>query len=97
MREAKNHVALFIGGGLIAVSLLFPPWASTYQTQGISQVRRPAGYGFLLAPPSPQSNSNRYGITVDWSRLAAQIGVIALLVGGAWFATRHLGPSEDAD
>lgn len=98
MRAAKSNSALRVGGIFLALSLLFPPWAYTYQTTGISQVRKPAGYGFLFVPPSPKAPShNYYGIVLDWSRLTAQIGLIALLTGGAWFAFRHADQLREAD
>ena len=89
MPVAESNSVLRVGGILLTLSLLFPPWAYTYQTTGISEVRKPAGYGFLFVPPSPEGSHYAKGIVLDWSRLTAQIGLIGLLTGGAWFAFRH--------
>ncbi len=98
MLADKSNIPLFVGGILVALSLLFPPWAYTFQDTGISQVRKPASYHFLFAPPAPEDPSYPYyGIVLDWSRLVAQIGVIGLVAGGTWFALRHSGQSEEAD
>jgi hypothetical protein len=84
-----SEIAVIIGGALIVISLLFPPWLYTFQTRGISQVRKPAGYGFLLAPPAPEHDNVIYGISLDWSRLSAQVVMLALLTAICWFGARR--------
>lgn len=93
MRISSNAV-LFVGGLLFAMSLLFPPWTHTYQIQGISQVRTPAGYAFLLSPPEPElspdgTRSRLRGIALDWSRMMAQLGVVVSVMGVFWYIARQ--------
>ena len=93
--QLARSLVLLVGGALIVASLLFPPWAYTFQTAGISQVRKPAGYGFVLAPPTPEHLENGddvlFGIVLDWSRLTAQVAALALLTTGGWL---FAGPVE---
>jgi len=88
--QVVRSVILLIGGALIVASLLFPPWAYTFQRAGLSQIRKPAGYGFLLTPPVPESEeSYAFGIVLDWSRLSAQVVALTLLTAGAWFMASY--------
>ncbi len=97
MRASKSNIALRVGGILLVMSLLFPPWAYTYSSSSGNSHRRPAGYGLLFDPPSPTTRFLAAGIVLDWSRLTAQIGVIALLTGGVWFPRRDADQSGEAD
>ncbi len=78
-------VAVSVGAAFLVASLLFPPWSFTFQTEGISQVRKPAGYAFLLNPPPPQEKSLLCGIVLDWSRLGTQLLAIAVTTGTVWY------------
>ena len=91
MKLKISDVVLLFGGVLLLLCLLFPPWSYTYQRAGISQVKKSAGYGFLLSPPEPEHSQRRYalslyhGMTFDWSRLILQVAVIVISTAVAWF------------
>jgi hypothetical protein len=87
----KSNVTLLVGGTLLVLCLLFPPWSFTYQSAGISQVRKTAGYGFLLTPPELEGESIRSGVAIDWSRLILQVVAIAISTGWAWLILKHAG------
>lgn len=70
---------------LAIVALLFPPWQYTFQAKGISQVRKPAGFGFLMAPPKPEENSPYWGISIDFSRLVSELFIIFAISGTILF------------
>jgi hypothetical protein len=56
--NSRQKKVLFIGGGLVALMLLFPPW--DYFDSDTS-ARRPAGYHFFLTPPEPKSAKEIFG------------------------------------
>jgi hypothetical protein len=89
MKNPQSRASIWVvsfGAALFVASLSFPPWSFTYQSQGISQVRKPAGYAFLLSPPPPQEEKSRlHGIVLDWSQLGAQLLAITVTTGAVWY------------
>ena len=83
-------------GAFIALACLVPPWEYTFQAQGISQVRKPAGYSLLFIPPAPERDNARFGVAIDFGRLGAELLVISVIGGlGILSAGRKLvGGSE---
>ena len=75
-RPAISRFQLFILAMTLAViglMCIFPPWQYTYQQSGISQVKRPAPYAFVLKPPAPEDPSlRRCGVVIDSRRLVFQ-------------------------
>ena len=78
-------VVVSVGAAFLVASLLFPPWSFTFQIEGISQVRKPAGYALLLNPPPPEDKDIRFGIVLDWSRLGTQLLAITVTTGTVWY------------
>jgi hypothetical protein len=54
----------------------FPPWVHTFQIPGISQVRRPAGHGFMFDPPQPRDSRLGSGIAIDGMRAGLELGAL---------------------
>jgi hypothetical protein len=86
MNKAQKRVVL-AAVAVVALMLLFPPWQRT--SAGYSSIikgasysppsKALAGYGFLFSPPVNAE-------AVDASRLAVQVGVVAVLAFGACVA-----------
>ena len=75
----RQRVALVISSSLLALCFLVPPWVFTFQSQGISQVQKPAGYSWVFEAPLPEGDSPLFGITLDKTRLFVEVlGVVAL-------------------
>jgi hypothetical protein len=94
MNNKRSRVSLIVvsvGATFLVASLSFPPWSYTFQAEGISQVRKPAGYAFLLNAPPPQAASMRFGIVLDWPRLGAQLLAIAVTTGAVWYVYEAVG------
>lgn len=80
----SQTITLSLAGITLIINLLFPPWVYTFQTQGISQVRNPAGYALIFAPPSARQTmggSNLHGVAIDTSRLGVQ-SFLVIVAGG---------------
>ena len=93
MNNQQSRVSLrvvSVGAAFLVASLLFPPWSFTYQREGISQIRKPAGYAFLLNPPTPQTENILCGIVLDWSRLGAQLLAITVTTGAVWYVCQEI-------
>ena len=67
---------------IIVLMALFPPWTYTFSPPGAARTENPAGYAFLMTPPPPESSSHVAGVGLDVTRLALQIGIVALISGG---------------
>ena len=81
----KNQkIILSLAGIALVINLLFPPWVYTFQTQGISQVRNPAGYALIFAPPSSRQSNYLHGVAIDTGRLAVQ-SFLVIVAGGVCF------------
>ena len=57
---------------VIGVMCLFPPWEYTYQRPGISQVKRPAPYTYIVKPPPPKERHPYHGVVIDAKGLLIQ-------------------------
>jgi len=70
-----------LAGGILlfTVSLLFPPWQSTYQRPGTSRVERPLGYSIIFSPPT--NNNRLLGLRIDTTRLVFQLLAIFATTG----------------
>lgn len=82
-------VTLLLAGSALIINLLFPPWTYTFQMQGVSQVREPAGYALIFAPPSPRQSSYLHGVGIDASRLTVQSSLV-IVAGGVVFGVATL-------
>lgn len=80
---------ILIGICMIFLMGLFPPWTDTFHRAGMKAVEKPAGYSFLLTPPSSERiTSAYYGVQIDFSRLLLQWFLMAIAGGGVVFAMR---------
>lgn len=95
-----NHRQLLIAwatGAFIVLACLATPWEYTFQAQGISQVRKPAGYSLLFVPPNPEHDNFRFGVAIDFGRLGAEILMISVVGGlGILSAGRKSGSGSEA-
>lgn len=95
-----NHRQLLIAwatGAFIVLACLVPPWEYTFQAQGISQVRKPAGYSLLFVPPDPERDNVRFGVAIDLGRLGTELLMISVIGGlGILSASRKSGSSSEA-
>jgi hypothetical protein len=57
--NSRQKKVLLIGGALVALTLLFPPWE---YFDPDSSGRSDAGYHFFLTPPGPQTSNFKYGV-----------------------------------
>ena len=85
----SQKITLSLAGIALVINLLFPPWVYTFQTQGISQVRNPAGYALIFAPPSSLERSYLHGVAIDTSRLAV-LSFLVIVAGGVCFGVATL-------
>lgn len=74
--DVIDHKIILIGVGLIIFTILFPPWIHTFDWSGNEggsiHSEKPAGYGFIFSPPSPEKKSGAYGIQIDFTRIFLQ-------------------------
>jgi hypothetical protein len=99
----KNQkIVTWIADALILLACTFPPWKHTFQSQGISQVSKPAGYRFFFEPPSPQfvpfvdsmHEKNRgFGVSLDFGRLSIDLFVI-IIIGGILILSLMRNPED---
>lgn len=87
MNKIQLKIA-WLSGALIALACLILPWQYTFQAEGISQVRKPAGYSTLFAPPEPEKSNYRFGVEIDFGRLASEILIISVIGGLAYVSNR---------
>lgn len=106
----KQRPILWAAFFLIAVMVLFPPWLGE-KGSWIDMSQKPGhvdphyvisrtsmGYSFILLPPRRTSANTNRPMAIHWSRLAAQIGAVALVTGGPVFALRRRrGPCAPVD
>ena|SRR5438046_2006147 len=85
MSHLQKH-AIAAGFAFFLVASLFPPWVQTFQDQGISQVRRDAGYHVLFTPPEPSRDHPKFGVAIDSQRLLIEYLVILVAAGGFFVA-----------
>lgn len=82
-------ITLSLAGIALIINFLFPPWVYTFQAQGISQVRNPAGYALIFTPPSARHSNILNGVAVDTARLVAQ-SFLVVVAGGVSFGVATL-------
>jgi hypothetical protein len=63
---------------LIILMGVFPPWKQSFKTDQW-QHEKPTGYGFIFHPPNPTESA--YSLSLDFSRLFLQWGVVILVAG----------------
>jgi len=87
-REAKVNrrqiIALWAGIAILVLVGLFPPWTRMYD----DQVRRPAGYHFIMLPPA----SDAGGVEIDLVGLLIEWGLVVFVVGGLIVTFRRRPP-----
>jgi hypothetical protein len=54
---------------LLLATMLFPPWAYTFEPPGAAATKKPAGLAFILEPPQPESSHPACGVEIDLARL----------------------------
>jgi hypothetical protein len=79
----KQQKALIIGGALLALMVLFPPWVQTFSYQSMRS-EAAIGYSILFEPPKPKKDAPAYGVRVDSVRWTTQLLMTALLTGIAF-------------
>lgn len=86
-----QYVVRYVCGIALLLNFALPPWVSTFQAPGSSQVARPAGYALIFKPPTLVRSNPREGMTIDVTRLTLQalaIAVLALVTSGWPFSRR---------
>jgi hypothetical protein len=76
----KQKMALIIGGVLLALMALFPPWIQTFSYE-TTRSEVAIGYSPLFMPPKPERDAPVYGVMVDSVRWTTQLLVTAFLTG----------------
>ena len=86
----KQLIILWIGLGLVVLSILFPPWMGTFRSGEKKDAF--AGYGFLFSPPSEGFDGYRQrdyvSSYIEPSRLTAELLIIILLTAGAFYTAK---------
>src|SRR5882672_376031 len=96
MVNSRQRKVLIIGGVLVSLMLLFPPW--DYFDSDTS-ARRPAGYHFFLIPPESKSAREIFGpprfphmtrVRVNTIRFILQLSItIPVWLGLAFLLESH--------
>ena len=76
----KQKKVLLIGIAVIVLMGLFPPWQETRARENRPLSRSPAGYHFILTPPSGYRS---IGYTLDFARIAVQFIEVGAITAGA--------------
>lgn len=90
-RDKLPITVLWVGIGSIVIVCLYPPWAMTYQAQGISQFRQPLGWSLITNPPAvPAKFRDKLyvGRNVDFERLTIELIVVVTLAVGAFYTSK---------
>jgi len=78
----KQLIILWVGIGLVVLAILFPPFVANWVTGTWTS----AGYGFLFSPPNDFAS-----VSIEPSRLTAEILIIVLLTAGALYTSKTKG------
>lgn len=81
----RQKIVIIIGMTLIFLMGIMPPWIYTHNlsVSGLSvHDEKPAGYGFIFRPPSPENTGMGFGLRIDSVRLIFQLGMVIALVFG---------------
>ena len=81
MRKKIISVAVVI----IILMGVFPPWVEKFKMKDF-QLERPLGYAFIFSPP--ETTNNAYGLSIDFSRLFLQWGIVILVASLFIFLSR---------
>lgn len=87
MNSTQRFIA-FLAIIVCSLMCVYTPWLHTYQDQGISQVKRPAGYHLVFLPPVPAQDHWYFGVRIDFGRLAIQLLGAGALFGGFYYLSR---------
>ncbi|MBI4469716.1 MAG: hypothetical protein HY650_10385 [Acidobacteria bacterium] len=94
----EQLIVLWLGIGLISLIALFPPWTYTLtvtEDGRTTESQREAGYHPIFEPPRPQNAADPAraptyadGVRLDYPRIAIQLAVVVLIVGGLFWTFR---------
>lgn len=98
----KQLMVLWVGAGLIALMVLFPPWKCVYYAPGRLRIEKPAPYGFVFSPPEiPVTSRSEYGeyfegfsrnmwsLQIDYHRLVLPVCAVAVVTFALTLAFRR--------
>jgi hypothetical protein len=88
----SQKLALTIGAVIAILMGLFPPWACISYFQFVGQ-SNPAGYSFILSPPSPETDKPFSGVELDINRLVIQWIMVAIAISAALALLHKRGSS----
>lgn len=74
---------------LVSLITILVPWQYTFQSEGISQVVRPAGHHLIFTPPSPEYDHPRSGVKLDFELYLIQLFGIIIVFGGAYLLLKE--------
>ena len=80
--NAAQKAVLVIGGVILILLVIYPPWIRTYNG-GSDHSERAIGHDLIYAPPSVQVDDEAFGVKVDVPRWLTPIAVTGLLTGFA--------------
>lgn len=86
--EGRRKIIISIALVVIIMMGVFPPWVEKFSVRDF-QLERPIGYGFISSPP--ETTNNKYSLSIDFSRLFLQWGVVILMIGLCIFLSRKWG------
>jgi hypothetical protein len=78
--NSKQRNILVVGIVLFILAGVVPPWKYTNKLKG-GYSEKPAGYSLIFLPPSPEEEDFRFGVKIDWGRLAIQWTVLVVGIG----------------
>ena len=78
----RQKVAIIIGGIVLGLVVLFPPWLRTFNLDR-THSEKAIECSFLFAPPAPASPAPAHGIKIDVVRLGAEVIAVSCLTAVA--------------
>lgn len=83
-----QKIIIIIGALSIIILCLFPPWIYTFNGMGIHS-EKPAGYAFIIHPPSPEKDTVAFGVRIDAPRLFIQLSIAIVATSLSVFLTTN--------
>lgn len=68
----------------VILTTIWLPWQYTVQFKGISQVVKPAGHHLIFTPPDPETDSEFFGVKLDFQLYLIQLFGIIIVSSGAY-------------